>query len=423
MSWDSRLLPTIILTSPEGTEHTGKFRASNDPQTKNIATFKTVLGNYGRVQDLGADLRTSSFTVYFDGDDCDLDSEAFIASAAESGPWTIDHPVRGRLNYQYPSRLDPSHDPTESGNVVAVACTFITDYPADKQVSQINLATQVKASVDGMNESSAASFSERASSKTASLRQKITDAVDNLKTTINNNLGGLISAAEGVQDLVSAVEVGIDQTVGTIEKGSGILIQLALQIQTYPQMIPNLVKDAVGEIGYYIDAVADTWSETLSGTQDEKKNQAVTTQMVTLAVFGGLALSVIGNQNIKTRPQAIEAIRVITDSFINLTNALDTYAEEFDGLLVKESYFSQTDTFSDMIKLIGAIQRYLLNLATGLKAERTVILDRPLSATFASLEYYGSADDEYLDLLIEANNLSIEEIMRIPAGRSLVVYI
>lgn len=420
MSWEVRLLPAITLISPEENTHTGKWRSSSDPLTKALGVFKTIGGNGGRVQDLGSGLRTSNYVVYFDGDDCDILSEAFIASLDETGPWTIDHPVRGRLNYQHPLSFDPIHDPTESGNIVAVATSWITDYPTDAPVSQIQRASEIQAGVEEVNQGGIKGFLDNVQTKTANLKNKIQEGTDLMQKAIDDSLGELILTVEGATDVMEALGNGINST---LDQAVFQAVELAAQCQFFCQLPAQLLNNTTGRIEGYKNAINGIISDILGGTPEEQKNQAVTNQMTVVGIFCGASLSVISNDDIQTRVQAVEVSQVITALFQDLTNALDTYGEEFTDLLYHERYFSQTDTFSALADLTAKTQRYLLDLSVSLKKEKTVITDRPLSAVFATLLYYDTEDDETTDLLIETNNLTLQEIMVIPADTKLVIYV
>ena len=420
MSAEDRLLSEITCTSPEGNVHTGKFRSSNDPHTKAQGIFKTIGGNFGRVQDLGAGLRTTNWIISFDDDDCDITSQAFMKSLEEKGGWIIDHPVRGRLTDQFPASFDPVNDPVQSSGIIAVATSWITDYPEERQISQIQRASEIQAAVLEVNEGGIKGFIDYVQTQTANLKNKHENATDLMQDSINDTLGPLLDTVEGATDTMTSLGNGINNTILSIELQT---TELAAQCQFFCQLPAQLLNNTSGRLNSFSSAIDGIISDILGGTNDEKKNQAVTNQMTALGVYGGLALSVISNDDIQTRVQAIEASELIRQKFQDVTNALDTYGEDFTDLLYHQRYFSQTDTFSSLADLAAKSQEYLLDLSVSLKKEKTVFLDRPLSATFAALEFYDNADDETVDLLIDTNCLNLEEIMVIPAGRELLIYV
>ena len=420
MSAENRLLPEVTCYSPEGNAHIGKFISSNDPQGKTLAQLKTVGGNFGRVQDLGTNLRTMNFIIYFDGTDHDLLSKAFIKSLEEKGPWTIDHPVRGRLTDQYPALFDPTIDPVGSGNITAVATAWVKDYPEDEQISQIQRASDIQAAVKDVNTAASKGFIDSIQSDLFNLKDKIQDGTDNMQKAIDDSLGSLIDTVEGANDIMTTLGNGINQTLDSVTFGAA---ELAAQCQFFCQLPASLLNNTSGRIDAFKNAISDIIEDVLNGTPDEKKNQAVTTQLTVLATFAGLTLSVINNNDIQTRIQAIEAAETLRTSFEDLTNALDGYGAEFDALLYYQRYFSQTDTFSLLSDLTAKSQAYLLSLIVSLKKEKTVVLDRPLPAVFAALDYYNDDSDETLNFLIETNKLTLDEIMVIPAGRELLIYV
>lgn len=420
MSAEERLLPEVTMTSPEGNVYTAKFRDASSAQGKSIAIFKTIGGNFGRAQNLGTDLRPNAFVAYFTGPDHDIDSEIFIGSLSEDGYWTIDHPVLGRLENQLPVLFDPTIDPMGSGNITSVATSWITDYPDDAPVSQAQRANQIKSSVAEVNEESTKGFFDNIQSQTAELKNKIDESVQAMQDSINSAIGPLLATVEGASDIMLAVGNGINSTLD-----AAVLqpLELAAQCQAFCQLPAQLLQTTAGRLDSYRSALSGILDSDLTGSRDAKRNQAFTNQLTAGATFCGLALSYVGNNQIQTRLQAIESAQLIASELATMTNSLDAYAEEFDGLLVYEKYFSQTDAFSALSILAANVQAYLLDLSVSLKREKRVILDRPLSAYFIALDLYGNADDETVDQLITTNKLTLEEIMKTEAGRELVIYV
>lgn len=420
MSAEERLLPEVTMTSPEGNVYNAKFIDASSAQGKLVAIFKTIGGNFGRAQNLGTDLRPNSFIAYFEGDDHDIDSEVFIESLQEDGYWVINHPVLGRLENQLPILFDPTINPVRSGNITAVATSWITDYPDDAPISQAQRANQIQASVSDVNEESSKSFFDNIQSQTSELKNKIDEGVQNMQSVINSTIGPLLETVEGASDVMTALGNGINSTLDSAVLQS---LELVAQCQAFCQLPAQLLQTTAGRLDAYRSALSGILDEDLTGTDEAKRNQAFTAQMIAGATYCGLALSYVGNSQIQTRLQAIEAAQIISSELATMTNSLDTYAEEFDGLLVHEKYFSQTDAFSALSILAANVQDYLLDLSVSLKREKTVILDTPLSAYFIALKYYGSADDDIIDQLITTNNLTLEEIMRTEAGREIVIYV
>lgn len=65
---------------------------------------------------------------------------------------------------------------------------------------------------------------------------------------------------------------------------------------------------------------------------------------------------------------------------------------------------------------------YLVGLSFTLAQERRVTLDRARTIVDLAAELYGTVDDT-LDFLIDTNDLSGDEIIELPAGRTVVYYV
>lgn len=128
---------------------------------------------------------------------------------------------------------------------------------------------------------------------------------------------------------------------------------------------------------------------------------------------------------LETRTQAINAAESIISIFTTMTETLDGLQEEFEDLEIDFQYFSQSQAWQDLSILVSITTDYLLQASFELAVEKIVVLKRPMTPADVTVQEYGThgEDDSNLTLFIESNNLKGNDILLLPAGREVVVYV
>src|SRR5512138_87768 len=94
MAWQDRL-KEVKYTSPSGQEFTFFYENLSVESEKKTAEFifPEIDGAY--IQDMGRAGRKFPFTIYFSGEDYDIDADSFLAALEEKGIGKLEHPVYG----------------------------------------------------------------------------------------------------------------------------------------------------------------------------------------------------------------------------------------------------------------------------------------------------------------------------------------
>ena len=128
---------------------------------------------------------------------------------------------------------------------------------------------------------------------------------------------------------------------------------------------------------------------------------------------------------LETRTQAINAAESILSIFETMTETLDGLQEEFEDLEIDFQYFSQSQAWQDLAILVSLTTDYLLQASFGLAVEKIIVLNRPMTPADVVVQEYGThgEEDSNLTLFIESNELKATDILLLPAGREVVVYV
>jgi hypothetical protein len=128
---------------------------------------------------------------------------------------------------------------------------------------------------------------------------------------------------------------------------------------------------------------------------------------------------------LQSRAQAVEFALDLRNRLVGIVDVLDESQILFEDSDIDEQYFSQTDTFNTSVQLTSFGQRYLLSSAYNLNVERRFTLTKPKTPLQIVGEEYGTwgDNDNLIDAFIDANSLQGTEILLLPAGREVVVYV
>ena len=416
MSWQRRLKDVITMTSPEGTQFEALFQSSTTSNSKKLGIFSYPNINGEIVQDLGVNSDRVSFSIYFDGPDHDLQKTLFERKLKETGLWEIDHPVNGINFYQL---IDYSYSdaPVENGNYTQFDLNWIIPIHDRTITSALEQRNIIQRLTDAINNSAAVAFINNVSQTLDSATQAIRDVTDDIVALRESILSPIAKLNNSIFNLSNAIQRGINLTIADtlidVESLSGQIQQL---IQT-----PGLIQTSIeSQVNAYSDFINGNTGLSPTDSSVESKNIVQTQEVSSLGALGGICLA-ISNSEIQTRSQAVQAAESLILLFDTITNNLDNTQEIFENNDIDLQYFSQSESYQDAAKLVSATLKYLIDILFKLKIEKKFTLDKMKFTPGLVIEEYGT--DELYDFFIETNNLKNTEIILLPAGREVTVYV
>lgn len=421
MSWKDRLRPTIKLTSPEGNEFEVLWAGNQRTLAKKLGIFEYSKVKGAVVQDHDVGAMQYPLTFFFDGDDHDVEADRFIRACEENGRWEVVHPVRGKLKLQLIS-VTESINPVESGNVTQFETSWIEPIEDAVIKSASQLSSDISNQADNTNITAANQLSENIKQDKFTEKLAITSTMDKITNAVKTNLAPLYETLAEVNAQVQSIYRGVQDTVTQVTVD---VLSLAGQVQNLVQL-PGLVSD---DIDARLNAYSGFISEALDfSTDDDLTNRGknvVSVKEVALTAAIVATAQVVVTGDLKTRGQAIESIETISGLFVDITDGLDGTQEAFKDNDIDIQYFSQSASFSDASVIIAQTFAYLLKRSFDLAIERRFTLERPRAPIEIVISEYGDlgADDINLDLFIAANSLKNKDILILPAGREVVVYV
>ena len=426
MSWRDRLRPIVTLTSPEENIFEAKWKGNSRSLDKKLGLFDFPKVKGTKVQDLDIGSARYPLTIFFDGENNDQEADRFFKACSERGVWNIVHPVKGSLDLQLIS-VKENIEPVESGNMTQFDMEWIeplkdSEVPSlfqqrstiDSQIDEINstASDQIDSNVLQQTAAQGASFESTVNAVVASV-EKFFAPVYELQAEINSQI---LSIKRGVNTLLSAPVLDIVSIAGQIQA----LIQLpALAIAD----INSRIEAYKGFINAVLGLSPDT-SETKKLTSKSSDRNIVAVQELALTSALASISFVSSTGELASRLQAIELINLNTELFKDITDTLDVTQELFKDEIIDGQYFSQSESYSDVLLMISQTIAYLLRSAFDLSIEKRFILEKMRAPMEITIKEYGDLgeDDINFHLFVDSNGLKGNDILILPSGREVLVY-
>ena len=420
MTWRDRLRETVKLTSPEGNIFEAKWQGNSRSKDKKLGLFEFPKVKGTKVQDLDIGSTKYPLTIFFDGENNDQESDRFFKACDERGAWNVVHPVRGALDLQLIS-VTENIQPVESGNVTQFDLEWIEPLEDSEVSSLFQQRSTIDSQIDEVNSAASDQIDGNILQKTAAQVAAFEATVSSVVSAVEKFLAPIYELQSEVNAQILSVKRGVNSLLAAPVLD---VVSIAGQIQTLVQL-PAL---AIADINSRVDAYQNFINAALTfspETAQTKDRNIVAVQE--LALTSGLAaISFVSSTGeLASRLQAIELIEANAELFKNITDTLDGTQELFKDEIIDGQYFSQSESYSDALLMISQTIAYLLRSAFDLSIEKRFVLEKMRAPIEITISEYGDLgeNDINFDLFIESNSLKGNEILILPEGREVLVYV
>lgn len=396
-------------TSPSGFRLSFLFEDVSRTTERNAATFTfpDAPGTY--VQDLGTSGRRYPLRMFFSGPNCDLEANAFEAALMETGVGRLEHPVHGPCDVVPVGEVTRRDDLVREINQVVIEVTLWETIGLVYPSNQGNLSGDTAAAVAAFNEAQAADFAANANLGSAVARAQFGAKY---KAFVNNAADTLRTVADTQQ----AVSRQFDNAVKSINRGVDVLVSqpLTLAFQTSIMLqAPARALAALGDrFAAYINLARSIFTPDAGPALEN--NELRGRDLFASGSVAGSVVSVLNNE-FKSRPEAFAAAESLLDQLAEVIAWRDAAFDASGNIDTGEAHQALQNA-------VAVAAGYLVALSFGLRFERRRVLDRDRAVVELCAELYGAAWEDALDEFINANNLSGDEILELPRGRSIVYY-
>lgn len=415
MSWEERLREAAYV-APSGTRIVFGYRNVSQVLPKKTAAFDFPDADGTFVQDNGASGRRYPIRAIFSGEDCDLSADEFLLALAEKGVGKLEHPLYRTAGNVVPfGEIRRRDDLATAANQSIVEVVFWDTTGAIYPATTSDGAGEVQNALDEYNEASATAFDDALSLDTAIER-----------VTLQNQINGLLdSVEEGLQavaDVNDSVSKAFKDAYDSVDRAVSVLIDqpltLALQIQQTIQLPSRLTEQMSAKIEAYGNLAEDIFSSSESGTSSSSPTinsnaLAANDLFASTHVSGAVSSTIYGEFPNR------EAALVAADDVLSLMGDLTEWRDaEYNDTEVLDT----GETYEALQNAVALAAGFLVSTSFGLRQQRSITLSRDRTIVDLTAELYGSVDD-FLDAMINDNDLTGSEIIELPRGRTIVYYV
>jgi len=420
MSWKDRLAGTIKLTSPKGSEFEALWKGNARRKVKKLGVFEFPEIKGFKVQDLDIGGTNWPLTIFFEGENHDVESDRFWRSCDERGKWSIIHPVRGTLSLQLVS-ITEGIEPVDSANITEHETIWIESEADGKTISKIEKISQLDAQVNVVNEAATEQFARNARQSTAEERRSLISSVNKVLAAAKKAFFVVQRASiipPELDAILRSITSTLTQTEGLIN-GDLLAGQIQSLVQTYG-LAQETVSQSFSTFNTFIEAIF----EILPGVASPSGISIVAIQELTLAATIAAVSRNASVGGVTTRKEVIDLIDEYQSFFKRITDKLDETQELYRNNSVDSQYFSQSNSCRSSLSIVHQAIDFLLTQIFDLSIEKKIILGQQRAPIEITITEYGTLgeNDRNLDLLISSNKLKGNEIRLLPAGKELAIY-
>ena len=377
MTWDTRVLPEISLRSPSGIDFSALWSGNHRKVEKRLGIYEHPRRPGAVIQDMDVSAVSYPLDFAFEGPNHDLDAGRFFDACRERGTWTVRHPVRGLMTLQLVS-VQEDIQPVTSGNMTSMATEWLEVVRPPEVVYPLEIAAQIVTKTGDIQTKVQNKFS-------VPDKNKVMGAVNSIKATMQ----AVKAQVAEVNAAIEAIHRGITETLvsATIDGAS-----LAGMIQTMITLPGMTLKSLSTTFDYYINVALNP------GTDEPKLAELISTSALVVVMQN------VTDGELTTREESLRMIDQLTATFQTVTDNLPSDA--------------QLTTYNDMASAINDAVSLLLIRTFDLGTAKHITLAVPRSPVEIAL-----TEGVDLDLFIASNSLKGADILLLPAGRNVVVYL
>jgi len=454
MSYEDKLLDAII-TTPDDIDYSFAYQDVEKDIEKKTSSYIFGEVDGQLVEDFGLGAVNLPLTIFFHGKDYDEVADAFEESASLKGVSVLQHPRYGIKNVVI-TRIKRRDSLKSASNQAVFVLEISETIIPEKPESGLQTRRAILAYLDSLADVNAGIFDQNFLTELAgdimAAKNRITSFVNNVRNAVNK----VLNTVKSIQDTFDNLERSIISNIDFYMSAPLILAQDLQRLISAPARLVSRVKD---RIDYY----KKLYNKLISGEDDpvsgqDKKNQMAEKQLLTTSLLSGMtevylfpegspdkgtyssatgtaaansnststtstAESTPGQIGFSTQNDAINAALELREQYLTIQDYLDNLeAASIDDPLYLR--FEVSDEITALIKKITSeASKNLVRLSFSLKKERSLTLEKPYDLITLAYKLYNSTANDKLDLLINSNKLTGEELLEIPKGKEIVFYV
>lgn len=419
-AWATRLREAAY-TTPSGTRIKFKYVVIRRTGTKRGTVWEFSGVNDAYIQPKGFGPRRYPLRCIFSGADHDLVAKAFEAGLYESGHGTLEHPRFADIDVVPFGDIDLREDLVFARNQSIVEVTFWTSLKEIYPSAAGNPKSEIESALGDFDVEAAQEFDGGTDLATAAARASTKSTIQALLREVSSALtavseatssarqefsGGLDVVNEGIDTLIGQPVLLAQQLANLTRSPGRALAGIQSRLDGYGRLLDSLIGSQAGSVSSAVEV-------TQAGLVRKQRNDLQVAQLLAMNAIGGMVVSVL-EHDFATRPEVLEAAATITEHFEAMVDWRD---QAFRATGMNDD----GQAYQALQHAVALTAGFLVEVSFTTVREQRITLDRARTIVDLCAELYGSVDDK-LDLLIASNDLTGDEILELPRGRTIAYY-
>lgn len=432
MAWTDRLQEAAYIP-PSGTDNRVTFHYEDVSRVTEKRTtafsFPGINDNY--IQDNGYGARKYAMRCFFWGDDHDRLALIFENALLEQGEGKLEHPLYGTFNVVPFGTVSRTDALTSAANQSVVEVTFWTTTGVVYPSSERDPKNEVVGAIDSYREVQAEEYGDTMELDTVSKQQELRGTVQENLAIADAHLSKPAETLEEVTREFRAWQQTINTGINVLVGNPVLLAQQVVNMLTAPARAIIGIQNRLFSYIDFLQAIfatdpAQPWQQVCACSSPKRQTQMAndfrTADLNAQAALVAMALSCV-EHTFQTKPEALSA----ADTLLDQLAAVAAWREQGYATFTQAAYGSRIEVLDTgaawraTTETVTVCAGWLVQISFTLALERTTELDRDRTILDVASEFYGGVD-QYLDFIIDSNDLTGSEILELPKGKDIVWY-
>jgi hypothetical protein len=336
--------------------------------------FPDVKGGYG--QRTGEGPRRFPLRVFFSGDDCDIQADAFFDLLLEDGIGKLEHPRYGTHDVVTLGDITQRDDLKSAANQSVVEVTLWRTTGAVYPAVGLDLPSTLNLALLSFNSISAGRFGQVMNLRSALARARAATSTLSMVSRMSSKLRRIAASTRGSLMRFTSATGAITGAMNLLIGQPLQLASLLLDVVQAPARSLARIKDRLEAYRDLAQSLIDRFSAlgwTTGGSVESDATAALNdfneTDLLVCGCVSAAALSCAEN-TFTTKAEALESAEALLAQLDAAVAWRDSRGAEFGQVDTGESYQA-------LQELVALTAGYLVQVSFTLLPERRVVLDRP----------------------------------------------
>jgi hypothetical protein len=409
MSYTENIEQTYRITTGEGSTFQVLWKNAEKSYEFNVAQFEFIETRGTLVDRREVKGRTFPIEIYFQGDNHLTESSRFETATLDKRPWTIEHPLYGKLIVQPISLTFNNSESVSYTKVTGLTMETITD-------NGLVVTDNPNDVIEELNEESLAVGAENFATVTpnpADMAQT-TDVIYQQGIPISKNPIQSEEYFNLFNETQSVILNATSQPLAAM-RSLQTMIEAPAKFETSVQ---NRITALTNQFNSLVTSVLNIVPGNLTLAQKLLFENSAGPLINAMA----LAASLPQTGNYQNRSAIISVINTLIANYNSYVSTIDNLRSGIPGN--PNTYSPGSQYQNGLSALINFTISNLFNIAAGARQERNFILTDDDNLVTLSHRFYGpSLDDANVTEFRLVNNIGLSEILGLKKGRSIVYYV